>query len=80
MQSTCYSCQIIIELESLTDYQKIFNIPNFIKLHPVGGGVPFHVDRQTWTNRRDRANTNFAQFCDTCLKIGSYYSDDKSAK
>ena len=59
--------------------KNIQNIKFYKNPHPVGG-VLFHVDRQTWTNRRDRANSNYSQFCDTCLKIGSYYSDVKSGK
>ena len=45
--------------------QKIFEkniwICNFMKIHPVGA-ESLHVDG--WTNRHDKINSRFLQFCE----------------
>jgi hypothetical protein len=46
-----------------TDFRKNFLISNFMKIHPVGAGgvVPMQTDGRT--DRRDKANGHFLQFC-----------------
>ena len=47
MDSTCTSCQIVIELYFSQQILKNPNISKFMKIHPVEAEL-FHVDRQTW--------------------------------
>jgi hypothetical protein len=48
-----------------TDLSKHTQIPNFMKIRPVGAEL-FHADRQTdrWTDKFDEANTRFSQVCE----------------
>ena len=57
MQSTCYSCQILIILEFLWQSFEKYSHINFMKTHPVGTKL-FHMQ----TDRHDEANRHFSQF------------------
>ena len=48
-----------------TEFRKILEVPNFMKIRPVGGEL-FHADRQTdgRTARHDEAHSRFSQFCE----------------
>ena len=53
MYSTCYSHQILMELDILQQIKKKTQIPNFMKICSVGTEL-FHADM--WTNRQDSQN------------------------
>ena len=44
--SSCYSCQTLMKLNFLERYLKSTQIPNYMKIHPVGVKL-FHVGKQT---------------------------------
>ena len=49
----------------MTDFQKITQLTNFMKIHPVGAGL-FHEVKQT--DKHNKANGRFLLFCEMCLK------------
>ena len=58
MQSTRYSCQILIKLEFFDRFFKNTQISTFMKMCPVW--AEFFADGQTY--RCDEANSHFLQF------------------
>jgi hypothetical protein len=47
---------------SSTEFPKIPQISNFMKIHPVGAEL-FYADGQV--DRHDEANSRFSQFCES---------------
>jgi len=76
MQSTCYSCQILIQHKFPDKFFKNPEVSNFMKFCPVGAKL-FHVDRLV--NRQmdscDEALSCFSQFC-KCVKFRAVDTED----
>jgi len=63
MQSTCYSCQIVIKHKFARHILENSQIYNFMKIGQ-GEAELFYADRRTKRGRKDEANSDFSQFCD----------------
>jgi hypothetical protein len=56
-----YSCPILMKIESSRKiFEKNIQIPNFVKIRPVGAEV-FHADGRT---DMIEANSRFSKFCE----------------
>jgi len=65
MKSTCYFCQILVELEFSRQILASPLIPNFMKILLVGTEF-LHADGRT--DRHDEANSRFSRFCESAQK------------
>jgi hypothetical protein len=61
MQSTRYSCHILMKLEFFYTFSKNTQISNFTKIRSLTAEL-FHADERT--DRQDEANGLFSQFCE----------------
>ena len=70
MCSTCDSCPILMKVEFPREFffSQNTQIWNFMKICPVGAEL-FHLDRRT--DRHDKANSLFSQFCESVQKVKS---------
>jgi hypothetical protein len=66
MQSSRYSCQILMKLGFFSP-----EVSNFMKIRPVEAEL-FHADGQT--DRHDKVNSRFSQFCESAYK--ETYTED----
>jgi hypothetical protein len=63
--STSYSCHILMKLDRFSNNNQI---PNFIKIHPVGVEL-FHVDRRAeWEADTTKLKKSLFSILRTCLK------------
>jgi len=61
MSSIGYSCQILVKHGFSVHILKNNQIPNFMKIRPVGAEL-LHADGQT--DRHEEADSRFSQFCE----------------
>jgi hypothetical protein len=62
MQSTRYSCHILMQFDFFDSFSKNTQISNFMKIPPVGSEL-FRADGQT--DKHEEANSRFSQFCES---------------
>ena len=65
IESTRYSCRILIKLEVSRQIFENAQISSFIKIRLVGVEF-FHADERT--DGHEQANIRFSQFCERALK------------
>ena len=65
MSSTVY-CQILLEIEFSRPIFEKYQLPNFMKIRPVGAEM-LHADRQT--DRHDEAYCLFSHFRERALEL-----------
>jgi hypothetical protein len=62
MQSTIYSCHILMKFNFLGRFSKNAEVSNFVNICPKRTGL-FHTNGRT--DDRDEANSRFSQFSDS---------------